>query len=143
MLMLDRITNISLVSGAYNKGVIEAEFDINPDLWFFGCHFKEDPVMPGCLGLDALWQSLGFFLGWSGASGIGRALGLEQLKFSNQVLPSVKRLKYIVDIKRVVNATLVLGIGDGKVFADNELIYTALGLRVGMFSHVVNGNGIA
>lgn len=133
MLMLDRITNVSPELGIYKKGIIEAEFDIGPDLWFFGCHFEGDPVMPGCLGLDALWQLLGFYMGWSGAPGIGRALGLDELKFSGQVLPSVKLVKYIVDIKRIVNGRLVLGIGDGRVFADDKLIYTAKGLRVGLF----------
>ncbi len=136
MLMLDRITNISTDGGANGKGVVEAELDINPELWFFQCHFEEDPVMPGCLGLDALWQSLGFFLGWSGCPGTGRALGLGDLKFSGQVLPTTKLVKYVIDIKRVVNGKLVLGIGDGKMYADDKLIYEAKGLKVGLFENV-------
>lgn len=136
MLMLDRITNISSEGGTYNRGIIEAELDIKPDLWFFDCHFEEDPVMPGCLGLDGLWQSLGFFLGWSGCPGTGRALGLGELKLSGQVLPTVKLVKYVVDIRRVVNGNLVLGIGNGRVYADDELIYEAKGLRVGFFDNV-------
>jgi 3-hydroxyacyl-[acyl-carrier protein] dehydratase/trans-2-decenoyl-[acyl-carrier protein] isomerase len=135
MLMFDRITNVSLEGGANGKGVIEAEFDINPDLWFFACHFKGDPVMPGCLGLDALWQLLGFYLGWSGALGSGRALGLEELKLTGQVQPSTKLVKYVVDIKRVINRKLVLGIGDGKMYADGQLIYEATGLKVGLFEN--------
>lgn len=136
MLMLDRITNISPEGGSYNKGIIEAELDINPDLWFFECHFEEDPVMPGCLGLDGLWQSLGFHLGWSGHPGTGRALGLGDLKFSGQVLPTVKLVKYVIDIRRVVTGNLVLGIGDGRMYADDRLIYEAKGLRVGLFENV-------
>lgn len=135
MLMFDRITKVSDTGGAYGKGVIEAEFDINPDLWFFGCHFIGDPVMPGCLGLDALWQLLGFYLGWTGAPGSGRALGLGELKLTGQVLPNVKLVKYVVDIKRVINRKLVLGIGDGKMYADGELIYEASGLKVGLFDN--------
>lgn len=136
MLMLDRITNLSSEGGTYGKGIIEAELDINPDLWFFKCHFEEDPVMPGCLGLDGLWQSLGFFLGWSRNPGIGRALGLGDLKFSGQVLPTAKLVKYVVDIRRVVKGKLVLGIGDGRMYADGKLIYEAKGLRVGLFENV-------
>lgn len=135
MLMFDRITKVSETGGAFDKGVIEAEFDINPDLWFFGCHFIGDPVMPGCLGLDALWQLLGFYLGWTGAPGSGRALGLGELKLTGQVLPNVKLVKYVVDIKRVINRKLVLGIGDGKMYADGELIYEASGLKVGLFDN--------
>ncbi len=135
MLMFDRITNVDLEGGANGKGVIEAEFDINPDLWFFKCHFLGDPVMPGCLGLDALWQLLGFYLGWTGAKGSGRALGLGELKLTGQVLPDVKLVKYVVDIKRVINRKLVLGIGDGSMYADGELIYSAKGLKVGLFDN--------
>ncbi|MCB1651547.1 MAG: 3-hydroxyacyl-[acyl-carrier-protein] dehydratase FabA [Alphaproteobacteria bacterium] len=135
MLMFDRITKVSTEGGAYGKGVIEAEFDINPDLWFFACHFKGDPVMPGCLGLDALWQLLGFYLGWTGAPGSGRALGLGELKLTGQVKPETQLVKYVVDIKRVMNARLVLGIGDGKMYADGELIYEAGGLKVGLFDN--------
>lgn len=136
MLMLDRITNISAEGGFYGKGIVEAEFDIRPDLWFFACHFENDPVMPGCLGLDALWQSLGFYLGWSGAPGTGRALGLNDLKFTGQVLPTTKLVKYVIDIKRVINHKLVLGFGDGRMYADNELIYIAKGLKVGLFDNL-------
>lgn len=135
MLMFDRITNVSEDGGEHGKGVIEAEFDINPDLWFFQCHFKGDPVMPGCLGLDALWQLLGFYLGWTGAPGSGRALGLGELKLTGQVQPGVKLVKYVVDLKRVINRKLVLGIGDGKMYADGELIYEASGLKVGLFDN--------
>lgn len=135
MLMFDRITNVSDKGGAYGKGVIEAEFDINPDIWFFDCHFKGDPVMPGCLGLDALWQLLGFYLGWTGSPGSGRALGLGELKLTGQVQPETKLVKYVVDIKRVMKGKLVLGIGDGTMYADGEVIYNAKGLKVGLFDN--------
>ncbi len=135
MLMFDRITDVSLEGGAHGKGLIAAEFDIHPDLWFFACHFKGDPVMPGCLGLDALWQLLGFYLGWTGAKGSGRALGLGELKLTGQVQPTTKLVKYVVDIKRVINRKLVLGIGDGKMYADGQLIYEAEGLKVGLFEN--------
>lgn len=141
MLMFDRITNVSLDGGAQGKGVIEAEFDIKPELWFFACHFKGDPVMPGCLGLDALWQLLGFYLGWTGALGSGRALGLGELKLTGQVQPSTKLVKYVVDIKRVINRKLVLGIGDGKMYADGQLIYEAEGLKVGLFENAAAMEG--
>jgi len=133
MLMFDRITHISATGGAHDKGFVEAEFDIRPDLWFFQCHFEEDPVMPGCLGLDALWQLLGFFLGWSGAPGSGRALGLSGLKFTGQILPEAKLVKYRLDIKRMINRRLVLGVADGQVVVDGELIYDAKDLNVGLF----------
>lgn len=135
MLMFDRITHVSADGGEHGKGQIKAEFDIKPDLWFFECHFKGDPVMPGCLGLDALWQLLGFYLGWTGASGSGRALGLGELKFTGQVQPTTKKVEYIVDLKRVINRKLVLGIGDGKMLADGEVIYDAKGLKVGLFEN--------
>lgn len=135
MLMFDRITTVSEDGGENGKGVIEAEFDIKPDLWFFECHFKGDPVMPGCLGLDALWQLLGFYLGWTGAPGSGRALGLGELKLTGQVKPTTKLVKYVVDIKRVINRKLVMGIADGKMYADGELIYEAKGLKVGLFDN--------
>lgn len=135
MLMFDRITEVSLEGGAHGKGVIKAEFDIKPDLWFFDCHFESDPVMPGCLGLDALWQLLGFYLGWTGAPGSGRALGLGELKLTGQVLPEVQLVEYVVDIKRVINRKLVLGIGDGKMYADGKLIYEASDLKVGLFDN--------
>jgi 3-hydroxyacyl-[acyl-carrier protein] dehydratase/trans-2-decenoyl-[acyl-carrier protein] isomerase len=133
MLMFDRITQIFEEGGASGKGYVRAELDVNPDLWFFACHFKGDPVMPGCLGLDALWQLLGFFLAWSGGLGRGRALGLGDLKFSGQVLPSMKKLVYGIDIKRVMRSKLVLGIADGFVEADGETIYKASDLKVGLF----------
>lgn len=135
MLMFDRITNVDAEGGENGKGIIEAEFEIKPDLWFFDCHFKGDPVMPGCLGLDALWQLLGFYLGWTGARGAGRALGLGELKLSGQVTPAVKIVKYVVELKRVINRKLVMGIGDGKMYADGELIYEASGLKVGLFDN--------
>ncbi|MGE0231521.1 MAG: 3-hydroxyacyl-[acyl-carrier-protein] dehydratase FabA [Flavobacteriaceae bacterium] len=133
MLMFDRITEISESGGANDKGLVRAELDVRPDLWFFACHFKGDPVMPGCLGLDALWQMLGFFLGWIGQPGKGRALATGEVKFIGQVLPSVKLLEYGVDLKRVIKRKLTLGLGDGWVKADGELIFQATDLRVGLF----------
>ncbi|TAK46676.1 MAG: 3-hydroxyacyl-[acyl-carrier-protein] dehydratase FabA [Xanthobacteraceae bacterium] len=133
MLMFDRITSISEQGGEYGKGQVEAELDVKPDLWFFGCHFKGDPVMPGCLGLDSMWQMLGFFLGWLGSPGKGRALGLGELKFSGQVLPNVKKVVYKVDLKRVMRSKLVLGIADGWLSADGQVIYRAKDLKVGLF----------
>jgi 3-hydroxyacyl-[acyl-carrier protein] dehydratase / trans-2-decenoyl-[acyl-carrier protein] isomerase len=133
MLMFDRIAEISGQGGEYGKGMVRAELAVKPDLWFFLCHFKGDPVMPGCLGLDALWQLLGFFLGWLGAEGRGRALGLGELKFSGQVLPTMKKVIYGLDIKRVMRSKLVLGIADGWVQADGAVIYKAMDLKVGLF----------
>jgi len=133
MLMFDRITHIDGTGGAHGLGTIRAELDIRPDLWFFGCHFIGDPVMPGCLGLDALWQLLGFFLGWLGGQGRGRALSVGEVKFSGMVLPHIKLVEYGVDLKRVVRAKLTLGIGDGWLKADGETIYQAANLRVGLF----------
>ena len=133
MLMFDRITAISENCGAYGKGEVRAELDVRPDLWFFPCHFKGDPVMPGCLGVDALWQMVGFFLGWLGSPGRGRALGVGEVKFSDQVLPSVKKVVYGVDLKRVFRSKLVLGIADGWLEADGRRIYEAKDLRVGLF----------
>jgi 3-hydroxyacyl-[acyl-carrier protein] dehydratase/trans-2-decenoyl-[acyl-carrier protein] isomerase len=133
MLMFDRITEISETGGEFGKGLVRAELDVNPDLWFFSCHFKGDPVMPGCLGLDALWQMVGFHLGWLGSEGRGRALGLGEIKFSGQVLPSVKKVVYGVDFKRVMRSKLVLGIANGWLSADGEVIYRAQDLRVGLF----------
>lgn len=135
MLMFDRITHISADGGAHGKGVVEAELDVTPDLWFFGCHFAGDPVMPGCLGLDALWQMLGFYLGWTGAPGSGRALGLGALKFTGQVLPTTRLVRYRIDLTRVINRRLVLGIADGAVEADGVRIYEATDLRVGLFAN--------
>ena len=133
MLMFDRISEISETGGPNGKGFMRAELELKPDLWFFPCHFKGDPVMPGCLGLDALWQMLGFFLGWLGSSGKGRALGMGEVKFSGQVLPTMKKMVYGIDIKRVMRSKLVLGIGDGWLEADGTVIYRALDLKVGLF----------
>jgi 3-hydroxyacyl-[acyl-carrier protein] dehydratase / trans-2-decenoyl-[acyl-carrier protein] isomerase len=133
MLMFDRISEISDSGGEYGKGLMRAELDVKPDLWFFGCHFKGDPVMPGCLGLDALWQMVGFFLVWSGGEGRGRALGLGELKLAGQVLPDVRKIVYGIEIKRVMRSRLVLGIADGWLSADGEIIYRAKDLRVGLF----------
>jgi len=133
MLMLDRILNMDETSGAYGKGEVLAELDINPDLWFFECHFKDDPVMPGCLGLDAMWQLVGFWLGWTGGKGRGRALGVGEVKFTGQVTPDIKKVRYEIDIKRAIRRKLVLGIADGRMYADDELIYQAKDLRVGLF----------
>lgn len=135
MLMFDSITHVSEDGGEHGKGQIVAEFDIKPDLWFFECHFKGDPVMPGCLGLDAMWQLVGFYLGWLGAPGSGRALGLGELKFSDQVLPTTKKVVYQIDFKRVINRKLVLGIADGKLIADGNTIYEAKDLKVGLFDN--------
>src|SRR3954469_876138 len=133
MLMFDRISEIAEAGGEYGKGLVRAGLDVRPGLWFFPWHFKGDPVMPGCLGLDALWQLLGFFLGWLGSSGKGRALGLGELKFSDQVLPTMKKVVYGLEIKRVMRAKLVLGIADGWLSADDKVIYRASDLKVGLF----------
>src|SRR5580765_1484862 len=133
MLMFDRISEISEQGGEHGKGLVRAELDVRPDLWFFACHFKGDPVMPGCLGLDALWQMVGFFLGWLGAPGKGRALGTGEIKFSGQVLPTVKKVIYGIDIKRVMRSKLVLGVADGWLSADGNVIYRASDLKVGLF----------
>jgi 3-hydroxyacyl-[acyl-carrier protein] dehydratase/trans-2-decenoyl-[acyl-carrier protein] isomerase len=133
LLMFDRITEISEAGGANGRGGVRAEFDIRPDLWFFGCHFKGDPVMPGSLGLDALWQLTGFFLGWLGLPGRGRAIGAGEVKFADQVLPSVKRVIYGIDVKRVFRGKLVLGIADGWLEADGKRIYEVKDMRVALF----------
>jgi len=133
MLMFDRIAEVSETGGENGKGIIRAEFAIRPDLWFFPCHFQGDPVMPGCLGLDALWQLCGFYLGWLGAEGRGRALGVGEVKFIDQVLPTVKKVVYEVHLKRVFRSKLVLGIADGYLEADGRRIYEARDLRVGLF----------
>ena len=133
MLMFDRITSITEDGGEHGKGSIRAELDVKPDLWFFLCHFKGDPVMPGCLGLDALWQMLGFFLGWLGSPGRGRALSAGEIKFSGMVLPNASLVEYGVDLKRVLRSKLVLGVGDGWLKVDGETIYRAKDLKVGLF----------
>lgn len=135
MLMMDRITSISDEGGNYNKGLIVAELDINPELWFFQCHFEGDPVMPGCLGLDAMWQLLGFYLGWRGNAGKGRALGCGEVKFRGQVLPDAKLVTYEIHIKRVMEQRLIMGIADSRMMVDGKEIYTAKDLRVGLFSN--------
>ena len=134
MLMMDRIEKIADEGGAYGKGEIVAHLDIDPGLWFFACHFSGDPVMPGCLGLDAMWQLVGFWLGWTGGQGRGRALGVGEVKFTGQVTPDVKHVRYEIDIKRAIRRKLVLGIADGRMYSDGELIYQAKDLRVGLFT---------
>jgi 3-hydroxyacyl-[acyl-carrier protein] dehydratase / trans-2-decenoyl-[acyl-carrier protein] isomerase len=133
MLMLDRITHISSQGGTFGKGELIAELDIHPQLWFFQCHFPGDPVMPGCLGLDAMWQLVGFFLGWRGNPGRGRALGAGEIKFTGQVLPSAEKVTYHLHVKRVVERKLIMGIADGSVICDGKEIYVAQDLRVGLF----------
>ncbi len=135
MLMFDRITRISDDGGKYCKGEIIAELDIDPELWFFRCHFDGDPVMPGCLGLDAMWQLVGFFLGWMGGPGHGRALGAGEIKFTGQVLPQNKKVIYRVDIKRLIMRRLYMGIADAAMSVDGKVIYTANELRVGLFKN--------
>jgi 3-hydroxyacyl-[acyl-carrier protein] dehydratase / trans-2-decenoyl-[acyl-carrier protein] isomerase len=134
MLMFDRITEISSDGGKHGKGHIVAELDIHPDLWFFACHFQGDPVMPGCLGLDALWQLVGFFLCWRDNPGRGRALGVGEVRFTGQVLPSAAKVTYEIDMRRVIERKLVMGIGDGRMLVDGREIYTADSLRVGLFT---------
>jgi 3-hydroxyacyl-[acyl-carrier protein] dehydratase/trans-2-decenoyl-[acyl-carrier protein] isomerase len=134
MLMFDRIVNINETGGRLGKGEIVAELDINPDLWFFSCHFEGDPVMPGCLGVDAMWQLLGFYLGWLGGEGRGRALGAGEIKFTGQVTPEHQRVSYMLDIKRVIMRRLVMGIADAVMQVDGKTIYTANDLRVGLFT---------
>ena len=138
MLMMDRITIINSDGGEYGKGKMIAELDITPDLWFFDCHFPGDPVMPGCLGLDAMWQLVGFFLAWSDNPGRGRALGVGEVKFTEQVLPTAKKVRYEIDMKRLITRKLVLGIGDGVMYVDDREIYNAKDLRVGLFTSTDN-----
>ena len=134
MLMIDRIAHISTDGGAYGKGEIIAELDIKPDLWFFGCHFETDPVMPGCLGLDAMWQLAGFYMGWAGHEGRGRALGVKEVKFTGQILPTSKKVVYRIDIRRLLALKLTMIVADGSVEVDGRIIYTAKDLKVGLFS---------
>ncbi len=141
MLMFDRITRISDQGGANDKGEVEAEFDIKPDLWFFKCHFEGDPVMPGCLGMDALWQLLGFTLGWLGGPGSGRAISVGEVKFSGQVLPTAKMLTYRLDLKRVIMRKLYMGIADGTVECDGETVFEAKDIRVGLFQNAAATQG--
>ncbi|BAF62003.1 bifunctional 3-hydroxydecanoyl-ACP dehydratase/trans-2-decenoyl-ACP isomerase [Candidatus Vesicomyidisocius calyptogenae] len=134
MLMFDRISHISNDGGEYGKGEIIAELDINPNLWFFKCHFNEDPVMPGCLGLDAMWQLIGFYLGWLGGPGRGRALGAGNIKFVGQVLPSAKKVTYKIDLSRVIARKLYMGVADATMEVDSKVIYEATNLKVGLFT---------
>lgn len=138
MLMFDRITHISDDGGAYGKGEIRAELDIHPDLWFFACHFEGDPVMPGCLGLDAMWQLVGFFLGWMGGPGRGRALGCGDVRFTGQVTPDQRLVTYQINLKRLIMRRLVMGIADATMAVDGVEIYTAKDLRVGLFTNTGN-----
>ncbi|VAX76720.1 3-hydroxydecanoyl-[acyl-carrier-protein] dehydratase [Serratia symbiotica] len=133
MLMIDRVVKMTGDGSSHNKGYIEAELDINPKLWFFDCHFIDDPVMPGCLGLDAMWQLVGFYLGWLGAEGKGRALGVGEVKFAGQILPTAKKVTYRIKIKRVITHKLIMGVADGEVLVDGQIIYTASDLKVGLF----------
>ena len=133
MLMFDRITNINETGGVFQKGEIVAELDIKPELWFFDCHFKGDPVMPGCLGLDAMWQLVGFYLGWLEQPGKGRALGVGEVKFTGQVLNTIKKVTYQISIKRLILRKLILAVADGVLKADGEPIYEAKDMKVGLF----------
>ena len=134
MLMFDRIININETGGAFSKGEVIAELDIKSDLWFFDCHFKNDPVMPGCLGLDAMWQLVGFYLGWLGQPGKGRALGVGEVKFTGQVLNTVKKVSYHISLKKLILRKLILGVADGVLKADGESIYQAKDMKVGLFN---------
>ncbi|URJ28345.1 bifunctional 3-hydroxydecanoyl-ACP dehydratase/trans-2-decenoyl-ACP isomerase [Candidatus Blochmannia vicinus] len=133
MLMVDRVIKMTKHGGNYNKGFIEAELDIQSDMWFFNCHFIKDPVMPGCLGLDAMWQLVGFYLGWLGGEGKGRALGVKDVKFTGQILPTSKKVTYLVHFRRIINRKLTMGMADGEVLCDGKIIYTATDLKVGLF----------
>ena len=133
MLMFDRIVRITEKGGPFGKGEVVAEFDVRPDLWFFDCHFRGDPVMPGCLGVDAMWQLVGFYLGWMGGPGRGRALGCGEVKFSGQVLPTSKRVTYRISMKRVILRKLVMGIADAAMEVDGRVIYEGMDMRVGLF----------
>jgi 3-hydroxyacyl-[acyl-carrier protein] dehydratase/trans-2-decenoyl-[acyl-carrier protein] isomerase len=137
MLMMDRITEISMDGGEFGKGHVIAELDITPSLWFFKCHFPGDPVMPGCLGLDALWQMIGYWLGWSGSSGKGRAVGVGDVKFRGHITPEVGRVRYEIDMRQVRRGRLVLGIADGRVLADETCVYVAKDMRVSLIAPAV------
>ncbi|MBE8215377.1 MAG: bifunctional 3-hydroxydecanoyl-ACP dehydratase/trans-2-decenoyl-ACP isomerase [Endozoicomonadaceae bacterium] len=137
MLMIDRVTEINHQGGQYKKGELIAQLDLNPDMWFFACHFIHDHVMPGCLGVDALWQLVGFYLAWSGYSGKGRALGSGAIRFSGQILPSNKRVQYRIEIKRIISRKLIMATADGSVSVDGEIVYTASDLRVGLFEQKI------
>jgi len=136
--MFDRIISITEEGGKYGNGQMIAELDVNKDLWFFGCHFEGDPVMPGCLGLDAMWQLLGFYLAWKGGIGRGRALGSNEVKFTGQVLPTAKKIQYTIDLKRVIMRKLVMGIADATMAVDDRIIYQASDLKVGLFTRTDN-----
>lgn len=142
MMMVDRVTEISAGAGAYKRGRIVAEFDVSPELWFFACHFEGDPVMPGCLGLDAMWQLVGFYLGWTGGLGRGRALGVGEVKFSGQVTPQARLVRYEIDLKRVFSSKLTLGVADGMMSVDEQPIYWAKDLKVGLFSPEALAQGL-
>lgn len=132
MLMMDRIIEISHDGGQYGKGHVIAELDVTPDLWFFGCHFPGDPVMPGCLGLDAMWQIIGFWLGWSGSPGRGRASGVGEVRFRGQITPQVQHVRYEIDMRQVRRGKLVLGVADGRVLADDSCVYVAREMKVSL-----------
>lgn len=136
MLMMDRITKMTINGGNYNKGFVSAELDIKSNMWFFACHFINDPVMPGCLGLDAMWQLVGFYLGWIGGKGKGRALGVKEVKFTGQILPTSKKVTYFIHFRKIVNRTLIMGMADGEVLCDEKTIYTATDLKVGLFKNI-------
>jgi 3-hydroxyacyl-[acyl-carrier protein] dehydratase/trans-2-decenoyl-[acyl-carrier protein] isomerase len=136
MLMFDRISRIEATGGRFDQGQVTAELDIAPGMWFFDCHFRGDPVMPGCLGLDAMWQLVGFFLGWIGLPGRGRALGAGEIKFTGQVTPDNRRVTYQIDLKRIIRRKLVMGVADGRMLVDGAEIYAAKDLRVGLFKNM-------
>jgi 3-hydroxyacyl-[acyl-carrier protein] dehydratase/trans-2-decenoyl-[acyl-carrier protein] isomerase len=138
MLMFDRITKINKEGGEFGKGEIVAELDINPELWFFKCHFNDDPVMPGCLGLDAMWQLIGFYLGWLGGPGRGRAIGVGNVKYTGQVFPTAKKVIYKINLSRVISRKLYMGVADATMEVDGRLIYEATNLKVGLFTDTSN-----